>query len=95
MKKSLHTDHNIKNLFQKTKHDVELKHETNGRPNLWELAEDIGFNTEVSYADVTSKRQLGRHMEGDHHETVYSCNICDITYDRLDNLNAHIKKYHK
>jgi hypothetical protein len=51
MKKSLHTDHNIEILFQKTKNDVRLKHETNGRPKLWELAEDIGFNTELSYDD--------------------------------------------
>ena len=51
MKKKLHTDLSIKDLFKKTKDDVELKHETYGRPKLWELAEDIGFNTELTYDD--------------------------------------------
>jgi hypothetical protein len=51
MKKSLHAEHNIKNLFKKTESDVKLEHETNGRPKLWKLAEEIGFNTDLSYDD--------------------------------------------
>ena len=43
----------------------------------------------------TSKGQLGRHMEGVHNGTVFKCSLCDLTYNRIDNLNTHIKKNHK
>ena len=49
LKKTLHAEHNIESLFKKPGNDVKLEHETNGRPKLWKLAEEIGLNTDLSY----------------------------------------------
>ena len=55
---------------------------------------DARFVCEYCGQQFTSNSNLKRHMDV-HEDKVYSCNLCDNTYSRLDTLNAHINKWHK
>ena len=51
MKKTLHDAQTseFKELFKEAKDGLKIEHDVIGRPNLWKLAEEIGFNTPLEY----------------------------------------------
>ena len=53
MSKSLHDQQpsEFKALFKESNCDLKIEHDIIGRPNLWKLAEEIGFNTPLEYDD--------------------------------------------
>ena len=54
MRKSLHDEQpsEFKELFKRTNCDLKIEHDQIGRPNLWKLAEEIGFDTPLEYDDA-------------------------------------------
>ena len=51
MNKTLHDAQTseFKELFKEAKDGLKIEHDVIGRPNLWKLAEEIGFNTPLEY----------------------------------------------
>ena len=53
------------------------------------------FSCDICGIHFTENRSLTRHKESKHVDVKYSCDQCDYTANRKDNLNRHKKKHRR